>query len=167
MTFENFDCVALVTWIIFIFWEIFPMSQDSTEWYKKESRSLQMCRVPQQVFPIAWFLLKSMLVPSIFLFLKFSIDSEHWAFLTVYIVFVINILVAKTWTLLFFTLRKPRLALVVALILAATSLVVLIAMIVGRDNTGDLWALPLGLYIPYVLWLCFAVVLNINWIIKK
>lgn len=166
MTFEVSDCTYLVTWIVFIFWEMAPSRRDTATWYKKESARLGTFQIPSYVFPLVWFFLKAMLVASIFLYLKFSALSTDWTFLTVYVIFVVNVLMAKTWSLLFFEMRMATAALAVAFLLWATAVTVLIVMILAgvvTGNTGTLWAIPMALYIPYVAWLTFAVILNMDW----
>ncbi len=146
------------------------MRRKDQEWYREEGTRIQAVRVPGIVFPVVWFILKSLLVVSIFLFLKFSASADDWTFLAVYVTFVVNVLMAKVWPLLFFSLRRPIPALVVAMLLLVSSILVLIFMIAAgavTGNTGALWAIPMGLYIPYVAWLTFALYLNANWAMRS
>ncbi len=170
MTFEVSDCVYLVTWIVFIFWEISPMRRESTEWYTTEAKSASTFNVPWAVFPFVWLVLKAALVASIYLFLRFSVSVEDWTFLTVYVAFVVNIFMAKTWSLLFFEMRAPVASFFVAIALWLTAVLVLVVMIVAgvvTNNLGTLWYAPMILYCPYVAWLTFAVILNMDWISVK
>jgi tryptophan-rich sensory protein len=120
------------------------------------------------VFPPLWTVLKGLITASIFVYLKslstVAVDAVDSRYLAVYILFVINVIMAKTWTLLFFKLRYTHFALVNAFVLAGTAIAITVLMGVSSDIVGDIWPVPMSLFIPYAVWLTFAVFLNYDWL---
>jgi tryptophan-rich sensory protein len=81
----------------------------------------------------------------------------------VFSLFFANQVLSKFWTLLFFRFNQRKWALAVAVLLFTTALAAWICMIVGRDNS-NLYGIPIGLFVPYTLWLGFAIFLNVSWL---
>jgi hypothetical protein len=93
---------------------------------------------------------------------------DHFALsldcVTVFVLTMVNLTLAQLWTLLFFKMRMIGAALGVAVGLVVTAIANTVIMGMSTNNIDlGLWGLPFGLYIPYVLWLIFAVVLNLTW----
>jgi tryptophan-rich sensory protein len=169
MTFSVADGSQLVVWIIFVFWEPYgSIGNKARDWYTKRSGGLKGYIVPWYIFPFVWTILKGLIVASIFLFFKSltqaAVDAVDYRYLTVYILFVVNVLIAKLWTVLFFKYRLTRAAFWVAFIIFATAVVVVVFMGISSDIIVDIAYLSMALYIPYVAWLAFALYLNYNWL---
>ena len=146
-------------------YELYNMRVKDTEWYNKERRlrlpyALQFSPV---IFPIVWTLLKILLVLSHFFYFEYTVDAYYWSFPAVFICTLINIILMKMWSVLFFTQRRIGMALINAVLLVITSVLVTIFMGLSQPALGDLYYVPLVLYILYPCWLIVALVLNAYW----
>lgn len=141
------------------------MKRTEQQWYDKERENLSFVprNIPGWVFPIVWMILKTLNTATIVLYSHFLISTDHWAWSAVFALFFVNQALSKFWTILFFRLRRVRLALVLAIVLFATALAAWICIIVGRDNS-NLYGLPIAFFVPYTLWLLFAIFLNASWV---
>jgi tryptophan-rich sensory protein len=161
----QFDAVQLVAWAVFIFWEPYTMKRTEREKYDQERPNLAYvpANIPGWIFPIVWTILKSLNTAVIVVFSSNIIDTNHWSWITVFSLFFANQVLSKFWTLLFFRFNQRKWALAVAVLLFTTALAAWICMIVGRDNS-NLYGIPIGLFVPYTLWLGFAIFLNVSWL---
>jgi hypothetical protein len=174
MTFDNSDVVALVAWMTFVLFEMHAMSPKDVAWYRKNAQNITYS-LPSWVFPLAWTILKGLLIASNYLFFKYSVSTTHWSFVAVFVLTVVNIVLAKTWSVVFWSMRliKPveelrrraAMAWVIAMVIFATAVAVLVMMGVAANQnlSGGQPYLPMGLYIAYPVWLLVAVVLNGAW----
>lgn len=158
----QFDAVQLVAWAVFIFWEPYHMKRSDQERYDKESNNLKI-NVPAWVFPVVWLVLKMLNTATIVLFSSWLVTTDHWAWPTVFALFFANQVLSKFWTVLFFRLHQAKLALVLAIVLFATAAAAWGCMWGGLDNS-NLYGIPIGLFVPYLVWLVVAIVLNASWI---
>lgn len=159
----QFDAVQLVAWAVFIFWEPFQMKRSDREWYDKERENLTPRSIPGWVFPLVWMLLKTLNTATIVLFSSWLVTTDHWAWPAVFALFFANQVLSKFWTIVFFRLRQPRWALVIAVVLFATAAATWGCMWGGLDNS-NLYGIPIGLFTPYLVWLVVAIVLNASWV---
>jgi len=172
MIFDINAATHLVAWIVFVFWNPLYVSRKAYAWYneKYEEGKVNQFGVAPSTFGVVWFLLDALRVAFIYLFMYMTIDISNYVFVTVFVLFVVNELVRKTWSHVFFNMRAPGLALVIALFLWASA--VAIAVLVGiTDNLGINATTPdnfkwmiFTFYMLYVLWLTFAVLLNNEWL---
>ena len=172
MIFDVNAATHLVAWIVFIFWNPLWVGRKAYQWYneKYDEGKIPQFGVPPETFGWVWFLLDSLRVVFIYLFMYMTIDVSNYVFITVFVLFVVNELVRKTWSHVFFNRRQPGLALFIALFLWATA--VAIVVLVGITNNLGLngtvpdnfkWMI-FAFYMLYVLWLTYAVLLNNEWI---
>lgn len=166
MVWTQVDATALVAWAVFIFWEPYTMTEEEKKRYERRRTNLVPRIFPSWIFPIVWTILKSLLLASIVLFSHYTIDTNHWAWLTVFGLFFVNQAISKMWTMLFFGMQRTVMALVVAIVLFLTALAILICMGIGNENC-EFYVAPLVLFIPYALWLLVAIALNISWIVDE
>ena len=165
MVFEYRQAYALFTWLAIYLPETYSMTRADVEWYTQErdKRLPSMLRVPSMVFPVVWFILKGLLIASHFFYFEYAFDFTYWTFVAVFVTTFINIVLMKTWTMLFFGVRRIGAALAVAVGLVITSILVTIFMGLSQPALGDMYWLPLILYVLYPAWLIFALVLNAAW----
>lgn len=164
MTFEYVDVASLIVWIIFVTWQRWPLSRDDVKWYERHLPNLNYVRVPSIVFPIVWTILHILVIASHFLYFHFaSASAEDWHFITVMVLSIVNLILAQYWTFFFFTMRRLTIGFGIAILLFCTALVNVIIMGLSDGIVGTLWPLPMALYIPYVIWLAFACLLNYDW----
>jgi len=171
MTFFVSEGAQLVIWLVFVFWEPFMPGRKDINWYKQWRIKVPwLLSPPSWVFPPVWFCLKLMVTASIFLYFKVlaeqnPVPTDKWQYLTVYILVLVNILMAKMWSPLFFRARMIGVALVNAFWIWATALAVVIVMGLSRDIlTPDIWFVPVILYVFYVAWLTYAFFINLSWV---
>jgi tryptophan-rich sensory protein len=168
MTFDNSDVVSLVAWMTFIVFEMHAMSQKDVTWYRDNAKRIPYS-LPSWVFPIVWTILKGLLIASNYLFFKYSVSSTHWSFVAVFVLTVVNIVLAKTWSVVFWSARHEErsrrlgMAWIIAMFIFATAVVVLVMMGVAAEQNMNGSYLPMGLYIAYTVWLLIAVGLNGAW----
>ncbi len=104
---------------------------------------------PAIVFPIAWSILYACIGVSAGLVLSTCTAKRHTAMIFWYLQLALNFL----WSILFFTLRNPMLALLD--IVALDVLVVLYIIFSARVRRAAAW-----LFVPYLCWIIFATYLN-------
>ena len=166
MVFESKQVISLVTWMAIFLFETYSMTRSDIEWYrqKRSKRLPSYLQLNEMVFPVVWFILKGCLITSHFLYFEYATANfGYWTFLAVAITTLINIVLNKTWTMLFFGWHRIGSALLVSTLLFVSSVLVTVFMGLSQPVTGDMYWLPLILYIPYSAWLGFAWWINYNW----
>ena len=108
---------------------------------------------PDWIFAPVWTTLYLMMTISIWLFWH----NRNRDMNTVYIYFI-HLIFNTTWSVIFFVFHKMILALLVLILLIA-----LIINLILRFRRGTM--ISVYLMIPYLLWCCFALILNFNLII--
>ncbi len=108
---------------------------------------------PDWIFAPVWTMLYLMMTVAIWLFWH----SKSRDMNTIYIYFI-HIIFNTTWSIVFFGLHQIFLALVVLVILIG--LIITLIIRYKRVNFVSYY-----LMIPYLLWCCYALILNINLLI--
>ena len=108
---------------------------------------------PDWIFAPVWTTLYLMMTFAIWLFWH----SKNRDMNTVYIYFI-HLIFNTTWSIVFFVFHKLILALIVLFILI--SLITVLLFRFRRVNMVSFYMM-----IPYLLWCCFALILNLNLII--
>lgn len=105
---------------------------------------------PSIVFPIAWFILYTLMGISIYMISESNKDKKNS-----YILYIIQLLFNSFWTLFFFCLNLRLFSFLWILIL----ILLVVLMIIEFYRINKKAAL---LQIPYLLWLIFASYLNLG-----
>ena len=108
---------------------------------------------PDWIFAPVWTTLYLMMTVAIWFFWH----SKNRNMNTVYIYFI-HLIFNTTWSIIFFVVHNILLALIVLIVL-----IVLIIIIIVRFKRVNL--LSAYLMIPYLLWCCFALILNMSLLI--
>ena len=108
---------------------------------------------PDWIFAPVWTTLYLMMTVSIWFFWH----SKNRNMNTVYIYFI-HLIFNTTWSIIFFVFHNILLALIVLIIL-----ILLIIILIVRFKRVNL--LSAYLMIPYLLWCCFALILNMSLLI--
>ena len=108
---------------------------------------------PDWIFAPVWTTLYLMITVAIWFFWH----SKNRNMNTVYIYFI-HLIFNTTWSIIFFVFHNIFLALIILIIL-----IVLIIILIVRFKRVNL--LSTYLMIPYLLWSCFALILNVNLLI--
>jgi len=142
-------CLIIVYAVAFI-GSLFTSPVTGSQWYFENKPSITP---PNFVFPIVWNILFFMIALSLY-FVWIKSDKKQKK--KVALVFGANLFLNILWSFLFFTLQKPLLAFF-ELILLLASIVLMISVIWKIEKKSAY------LLIPYLLWVCFAGVLNWLW----
>ena len=105
---------------------------------------------PDWVFAPVWTILYLMMTIAIWKFWH----SKNRDMNTIYIYFI-HIVVNTTWSIIFFAFHKLFMAFIVLIIL-----IILIVLLIARFRRVNM--LSYYLMIPYLLWCCYALFLNLN-----
>jgi tryptophan-rich sensory protein len=108
---------------------------------------------PDWIFAPVWTTLYLMMTVAIWFFWH----SKNRNMNTVYIYFI-HLIFNTTWSIIFFVFHNIFLALIILVIL-----IVLIIILIVRFKRVNL--LSAYLMIPYLLWCCYALILNVNLLI--
>lgn len=102
---------------------------------------------PSWVFPIAWTLLYLLMGISLYILWekKNTKAATH--------LFVLQLVLNLLWSILFFGLKMPTIALIELLALLAT-------VLMTTKKFYEISKTAAYLMVPYILWLCFATLLN-------
>lgn len=172
MIFDVQAATNLVVWIVFVYWNPFPMGENSYDYYREnyEKKLKNFIPLAPWLFAPFWFFLNAMRVAYIFLFMQ-SISSSsdltsYHLTLPIYILFVVGELLQKSWTPVFFQLKRPGLAFVIGFLIFGTA-----GSIIGLTaaheifNANDYvaWILCIVFFSAYALWIAFANTITYVW----
>ncbi len=141
-----------------------PSSYVRSEWYARGMRQIPgMKYLKWWIFPIVWFILKILIISSLYIFYQQTILNAWFGTTNdvVTLVFISNMALNAIWVPVFFELRQPIVALLICLGLIATGIVILVFFTFDdfRFNTS-FW-----LFLWYPIWCGFAFLLNLDWVI--
>lgn len=123
-------------------------SEAIESWYPYLNKSL--LNPPNSVFPVAWSIIYVMMGISIGLI--YASDNENKKYFIN--IFLIQLFLNFMWSISFFYFQSPLIGLINILLLAW----MIIYYIVRTFNTATVSSL---LFVPYLLWVCFATYLNL------
>jgi len=106
---------------------------------------------PNYVFGIVWTFLYILLIISFILIWK---DKKCFPFCRPLFLFIVQIILNLAWTTIFFRFKKIKLALVITIIILLLTIYIFFDFY--KINKYAAYLL-----IPYILWLCFAIYLNL------
>jgi tryptophan-rich sensory protein len=136
----------------FVYTQLSKTSILETREFYKDLKNELTCKIPSIAFPIVWNILYALIVVSGYF--TFSTSNEYDIYLIV--LYFVNIMLNKYWSVLFFDFKNPKAALFVAFLLLGTSIPYLVLVGILQN-----W-IAFGTYVPYVLWLVVAFFLNFN-----
>jgi len=175
MLFDKDVLGRLVVWIIFVFLtDVLRVGSKGYDYFKYNSASkIKCCRPPKWLFGPVWIVLDVLRLVFIFIFVEWSIDVNHWSFLTVVILFIIQELLKKTWPFVFFKLRYIGSALFIVFVMFVLSITITIVTPVGNNIGADVTTpdnfkyMLMAFFGLYTLWLFYAMILNLQWFESK
>ena len=121
---------------------------ETQNYYEKELKGTW----PVWIFPLFWNILEPLLVVSGY----YTFETLNQYSVPFIVLFFINIILKDTWSIIFFDMKKPQWALLVAFLLIGTSLPILVLNGI-LQNWIAFWT-----YFPYCLWLIVAFFLNFS-----
>jgi tryptophan-rich sensory protein len=140
--------IAIITMLIVMYLPSGVMKSVNTAWYRCIRSDITP---PNYVFPIVWTLLYILIG---IVFSKILLLSESKQKNILLFLFVINLILNVSWSFAYFGLKNSILAYIILLFLIGTTLMIIYYIY----KLLPLWVIYL--YIPYYLWICFALVLS-------
>jgi tryptophan-rich sensory protein len=144
------SCVAVFA-IAFI-GGLFTSGNTNSSWYLENKSSITP---PGFVFPIVWNILYFLIALSLYFAWTGSKKSEKGIIM---LSFGANLILNALWSLLFFEMKNPLIALIDLIFLWGT--IVWMIFVVGRIDKKAGWML-----VPYLLWVSFASILNFSFML--
>lgn len=116
---------------------------------------------PAKIFGVMWFITYAFITASLTLFWINTSSVGTLPTVTMSLFFV-NIIINKTWSVVFFTMRKPLLAFFVSILIFATcgTIAGLIGYQAYSDGKTSLW-ISFAMILPYLLVSVYAMYLNL------
>lgn len=161
MSFTQDDATLLVSLVTFVFWQMSSRSSSSGQsgqnrkWYDRNRQQVTGGFVPGIVFPFIWTILYGLIVASFYIFIKEYQETRFY--ITVVVLFIVNILLNKLWSVFFFDNEDTFSSLIVAVGMFLSGIAIVVLQ--GMDDAYT----SMGLFVPYVAWVGFAVFLNFQW----
>lgn len=149
---------TIIAWIVFVFWQISSQSNKDRRWYDENRTQIPGACIPGYMFGILWFFLYGLIAASSIVFFANNENTPYY--LAIFIILVVNILINKFWSVLFFDAGNTLGAIILSIILFLTSTA--INILLGLTNTTTSW-ISFGLFLPYTLWLIYVIYLNYQW----
>lgn len=157
-------CTRLVAWTAFVWFELYRLGERRRRQYEKEMAELHMpaFQLPSWVFQWVWFVLKALIVTSMFFWMEYATDVNDYSFPWTFALTFALVVLSKLWSPLFWEYSMFMASFILACVLAALSIAIMVLMVLST-NEGDLWAVPFGLWVPVMAWYCFAALLSFEW----
>ena len=121
------------------------LSNIYTDWTWYDSLNKSSLNPPNHLFGIVWPILYTLMAVVSFLHAKL-----------IYKWYIPQLALNGAWTWIFFVCQQPDIAFINIVVLIGLNLVILMKL------KGQYAWLSFALYLPYLLWICFAAFLNIS-----
>lgn len=161
------DSATLMILIVFCFCDVlsgsvFQLEWSKSEWYLTRAKRTRIIP-PGWVFPLVWTILYVLIVTSLYIFYRSVTMTGAYGhtFDTITILFIVNIVLNKLWSPVFFRMHSPMIAWFFCLGILGTGIAILYYF--GANNYGD----SCWIFLPYVVWTAFALLLNTVWIFRN
>jgi tryptophan-rich sensory protein len=159
MVWNPIDAFGLLNVIAFTFVQPFSDATPSgrkMDWYRQMSARVKP-RIPARAFGPIWTILYTLISAAVFIFLgeNYNYFADQPLYIAGFVLYLVNIILNKIWSPLFFNRRIGE-ALFVLVLIIGTGIGLLIVL-----GLSEAWW-SFGLYTPYVLWCCIAFVLNVQ-----
>jgi translocator protein len=137
----------IVVYLVAFLGSIFTSPNTSTEWYESIKPSITP---PSWVFPVVWNILFFLIALSLYLaWISAKKNQKEGIILVFGINFALNIL----WSVLYFGMKNPTASFIeIFFLLASIVSMILVTYKINKTSSYLLW--------PYLIWVCFATILN-------
>lgn len=140
--------LQIVAWTPLVFWQ--PQPVMARDWYKQRKDQI-MGAPPGWLFGVAWSIIYILIIAAAVTFFG---NSDQ--FVAAFVLYLINLVLNKSWAPLFFDAGALGLAAWVVVGMIGTQIAILVLM-----GIEEAWT-SFGLYIPYLLWCVYALYLNVE-----
>lgn len=142
----------LVVFLVASIGSVFTLGDVKSQWYADNKPSFTP---PDWLFGPVWTILYILIAFSIYISWTSSKSVKQKKKLAW--LFGINLVANTLWTIFFFKLRNPTLAFVDILVILGT--IIWLMIFTSKINRKAMWLL-----VPYLIWVCFASILNLGFI---
>ena len=155
---KSINWLTLVICLVIIFsiaigGSLFTSKETNGSWYDSVKPSITP---PNWVFPIVWTILFFLISISLYLAWMNASKKEK---LEIVLVFEINLVLNLLWSIFYFGMKNPLYAFFIIILLFIS--IISMIVITYRINKKSAY-----LVLPYLLWVCFAMLLNYLTILK-
>lgn len=153
---DRLTWVGVIAWTVVTFWQFENDSMRVAEsgWYDNRWVNIRG-RPPKWIFGFAWPILFGLMSASVVLFWNNATAVSQYN--TVLILYLVNLLLNKMWSVAFFGQKRVGIALGILLATLGTACAVLVYYGIYASDTD--WT-SFALYFAYPLWLLYATYLN-------
>lgn len=144
--------ILLIVFVISFVGSLFTLGNTNSQWYIENKPSFTP---PSFVFSIVWPILYFLIAMSLYFAWVGAKKDEK---IKVATIFGINLIANALWSYLFFGIRSPLLSFIDILVILFS--ITAMIFVVGRIDKKSGWLL-----VPYLLWVSFAVILNLAFVI--
>lgn len=137
--------------IVIVFWQPFESAGRGTTQQRQQSSPL-----PAWIFPVVWTTLYALISANLIHYILADTHNSE-LFEAALPIVLVNLVLNKSWTFLFFGLRLVWVSAACAALIALTA----IALLVVEVKDGEPWWSVTFLLGPYILWSAFATGLTI------
>ena len=142
----------VIVFAISLIGSLFTSGNTNSSWYLENKPSFTP---PNIVFPIVWSIIYFLIALSLYFTWIKAKKSEKMKVATI---FGINLIANALWSYLFFGIKNPLLSFIDIIIILAT--IVGMIFVAGRIDRKAGWLL-----VPYLIWVSFATILNLAFVI--
>lgn len=142
----------LLVFIISFIGGLFSSGNTNSSWYLENKPSFTP---PNFVFPIVWPILYFLIALSLYFTWIKAKKSEKKKVVGV---FGVNLIANALWSYLFFGIKNPLLSFIDILIILAT--IIGMIFVAGKIDKKAGW-----IVVPYLLWVSFATILNLAFVV--
>ena len=158
------DAVLVVALYAAIFWQQSRTTMKESHDYYESRRNRLWCSFPPWLFGVIWTIIYTLKLLSGYLFLYsgsafFTTEVHQNWFVGVFVVYLLEIVFNKWWSVVFFDMESPKLALAILGVMIALVVLYIVFLCV---SVGFWWHSFLICF--YLLWLVVALFWNIQWI---
>lgn len=162
-SFGTIECTAIAAWTSFTFFQLSGIAGHSIR--KRYNDRKPTWAPPAWVFPMVWSLLYAACTIAMYIFTKDVAAADSWQLIVGVIMYVVHIIGNKMWSVLFWDFDHPEAAAnVLITVMIPTGATLLIAIVL---SPGGLFWVPIMLWGLYLVWLCYATLLNVYWVQER
>lgn len=159
MAFNELDAVLIIALYAAIFWERSKLTKDEIAEIYEKKRNRLCGNPPPQLFGIMWTILYVCKLLSGYFFLySEALPMTYSFYIGSFILYFLDIVLNKEWTVFFFDNKWPLVALITAIMMAIINIIYAAFMAVN----SNWWAF--GWILPYVVWIIIACIWNGQWL---
>lgn len=138
----------------------FERDYAALEWYQEARRYTRVTkRLPAWLFGVVWSALYVLFITALYLVYNAPTPVYGRTLDIIALAALVEIVLNKLWSPVFFTLHAPWVALFVVVAMNALNGLILAYMWYGAFYPQAFWV-----YVPYAAWCLFALVLNAEWL---